>query len=169
MYKRKISDAEQKYSDDKMTKLNILIVDDDDDARESLKYMIQEEGHNVVDLDEGMKCVNRCSENKFDVIFMDYHIKDLDGELSGTDVTQMVKEYFNNDSWIYAYTGDSTEKAIKKFKENNMKGVFIKPITQLLMRDFMKIFTNDRNDTQALSKLAMKSKNFIHFGKNKKN
>src|SRR5680860_1589995 len=105
MYKTEITDPELKYNDTKKT-LKILIVDDDLNSRESLRDIIKTQGHDVTTLDEGMKCVNRCSQNDFDIIFMDYHINDLDGELNGMDIAQMVKEYFDINVIIYAYTGD---------------------------------------------------------------
>lgn len=167
MYKVKTSDPEKKYNESP-NKLKILIVDDDDNARVSLKDIIKIRGHDVVTLDEGMKCVNRCSTDKFDIIFMDYHINDIDrdiGVLNGTDVTDMVHECFNVDSMVYAYTGDRTQDAVKHFKQSNMQGAFIKPVDPILMIEFMKIVETDRNDQGKLSKLAIKSKNFIYFVK----
>jgi CheY-like chemotaxis protein len=166
MYKAKISDPTQRYNDS-IKKLNILIVDDDENSRESLRDMIKNRGHNVTTLDEGMKCVNRCSENKFDMIFMDYHINDIDGdvgELDGTDVTRMVRECFNINSVVYAYTGDNTSKAVKEFKINNMKGAFIKPVEPSLIAEFLKIVEKNIDDQIKLQKLAIKRKNFMYFG-----
>jgi CheY-like chemotaxis protein len=167
MYKTKISDPNQKYKTI-IKKLNILIVDDDENSRDSLKDMILARGHNVTTLDEGMKCVNRCFENKFDIIFMDYHINDLDGELDGTDIIKMVKECFDVESVIYAYTGDNTTKAINNFKNSNMKGAFIKPIEPSTINEFFVIVEKEIDDSSQLSKLAMKNKNFLYFGKKKK-
>ncbi len=168
MYKATISDPDQRYNDS-INSLRILIVDDDENARESLKDMIKTRGHHsITTLDEGMKCVNRCYENTFDIIFMDYHINDIDneiGELDGMDVTRMVRECFNVNSVIYAYTGDSTSSAIREFKNNHMKGAFIKPVEQSLVSEFLKITEKNIDDTVQLSKLAMKRKNFLYFGK----
>ena len=115
-----------------------------------------------------MKCVNRCSENIFDIIFMDYHINDIDGEigdLSGIDVTLMVREFFNNNSIVYAYTGDNTADAINDFKGNNMKGAFIKPVDPMLIDEFLQIVEKNIDDCAQLRKLAIKKKNFMYFSK----
>jgi CheY-like chemotaxis protein len=169
MYKTKISDPDQKYIHS-VKKLKILIVDDEDNSRNSLRDLIDSRGHLVTTLDEGMKCVNRCSEIKFDIIFMDYHINDPNGELDGTDVVRMVRECFDNNSIIYAYTGDSTVKAINDFKKNNLKGALIKPVEPSLINEFFMIIENDTNldDTVQLSKLAIKRKNFMYFGRKRK-
>ena len=146
-------------------------MDDDENSRESLRDIIKLRGHECVVLDEGMKCVNRCSETKFDIIFMDYHINELDaetqGELDGTDVIKIIRECF--DIWIqvYAYTGDCTEKALNDFK-HNMNGAFIKPIDPQLINDFFKIIENNPTNTTELKKLALKRKNFKYFGQKQK-
>lgn len=172
MYKTIVTDPDNKCIPEQR-KLNILIVDDDENSRESLKDIITGRGHNVQALDEGMKCVNRCSECTFDMIFMDYHINELEGdmnnELYGTDVTQMVRECFDIDTIIYAYTGDNSMNAVNDFKKNNMKGAFIKPVTPGLMNEFFTIVEKNMDDVTQLSKLSLKRKNFMYFGKKAKN
>ena len=167
MYKTKISDPEQKCKIAKK-RYNILIVDDDENSRQSSADLIKARGHIVTTIDEGMKCVNRCSENKFDIIFMDYHINDLDGELDGNDVIRMVRECFEIDSVIYAYTGDNTKEAIESFKKNNLKGALIKPVDVTLIKDFFSIIETDLNDSSSLAKMAIKNKNFLFFQKKDK-
>jgi len=165
MYKTNVSDPNQRYRDS-IKKLNFLIVDDDQSSRESLRDMLKTRGHNVTTLDEGMKCVNRCSYHKYDVIFMDYHMDDLGdglGEIDGATVTGMVRECFDIKCSIYAYTGDNSTYAIKQFKENNMKGVFVKPVAPSLITEFLKIIEKNLEDQTQLSKLSMKRKNFMFF------
>jgi CheY-like chemotaxis protein len=145
-------------------KLNILIVDDDENSRESLRYILNSYGHNITTLDEGMKCVNRCAHIKFDLIFMDYHINDLDGDIKGSDVTQMVKECFDTTVPIYAYTGDNSTDAINDMKKNDMKGVFIKPVDHNLIYNFLQINNKYKNNNLYLPRLARKNKNFMYFG-----
>ena len=151
-------------------KLNILIVDDDKNSRESLRDMLVIKGHNITTLDEGMKCINRCSDNHFDLIFMDYHINELDseiGDLTGTDIIRLLKDCYNQDSCsvIYAYTGDNSVQAIKDFKDTEISGIFIKPVNMNLLNDFLKIIDNNINDHSNLRKLAIKNKNFMYFKK----
>jgi len=163
-YKTKVSDPEKKYKNGHCI-LNILIVDDDDSARESLREMIEIRGHKVTTLDEGMKCVNRCYNTYFDIIFMDYHINDLDGKINGIDITKMVRECFDTDSIVYAYTGDNTTKAINNFKKNNIKGAFIKPVEPSLINEFLSIVEQNIDNTLLLSRLSIKKKNFMYFNK----
>lgn len=168
MYITKIADPKKRYKNNNK-KLNILIVDDDANSRDSLKDIIKVRGHHVVTLDEGLKCVNRCSENIFDMIFMDYHIGDLDGDLVGTDVIRMVRECFDVDTIIYAYTGDDSIDAINNFKKNNMKGAFIKPVDASIINEFFSIIEKNMDDISQLSKLSLKKKNFKYFNKKQNN
>lgn len=144
-------------------RLKILIVDDDDNARNSLKDLIELRGHKVITLDEGMKCVNRCSENTFDIIFMDYHIGDLDGDIHGTDIVGMIRDCFGINCPIYAYTGDNSNEVISNIKSQNMKGAFIKPVSSELINDFFNIIEKNINDNKQLKKMSIKEKNFIYF------
>lgn len=184
MYKTEVSGPNH-FCKNQSKKLKILIVDDDDDARESLKDMIVSRGHDVTTLDEGMKCVNRCSNNTYDIIFMDYHINDLmledkesnvdhnidsdadpdTNSIDGTDIIKMIRECFNIESIIYAYTGDNSKKAITDFKNNNVKGALIKPVDPYLINDFFSIIEKNIDDKHNLTKLAIKKKNFMYFQK----
>lgn len=158
---------EQKYNI-LSNKINILIVDDDQLSRDSLRDILQLRGHNITTIDEGMKCINRCSENKYDIIFMDYHMDILGndlGEVDGAAITKLIKECFNIKSSIYAYTGDNSKTALDTFKQNNMKGAFIKPVEPELMLEFIKLVENKADNNNQLLKLSMKKKNFIYFKK----
>lgn len=164
----KVFDQAQQYKEINK-KLNILVVDDEKDSRESITDIIKLRGHNVISLDEGMKCVNRCHKNKYDLILMDYHINDIDGsigELTGADIIRTLRECFDIDSKIYAYTGDNTNKTIDDLKSANFNGALIKPINPKIIGEFLKILetTNNQNDIgKTLRNLSIKSKNFIYF------
>lgn len=108
----------------KKRKLNILIVDDDINSLNLFKEILELRGHNAVILDEGMKCISKCMINTYDIIFLDYHI----GDINGVELTDCLRDVLHNKSIIFAYTGDNSKEAINKFKNIGMKGVIIKPI-----------------------------------------
>lgn len=112
------------YSYIKKNKLNILIVDDDKNASELFKEILELRGHNVITLDEGVKCISKCMYNSFDIIFLDYHIGDIDG----VELADCLKDVLKTQSQIYAYTGDNNPITINKFKTIGMNGAFIKPL-----------------------------------------
>lgn len=156
-------DSSQKYVK-QYKKINALIVDDDDDSRNALKNIISLHC-NVITIDDGLKCINRCSEVAFDVIFLDFHINDMLSNLDGADICKLIQECFNiKNTLIFAYTGDNSLFAITKFKNANMQGAFIKPVSHKLMANFLFIVENETVDKNSLFKrLALKNKNFIYF------
>jgi PleD family two-component response regulator len=123
---------EQSYINNKK-KLDILIVDDDIDSSELFKEYLSLRGHNVFSLDEGVKCISKCMKNKYDIIFLDYHIGDIDG----VELADCLKDVLKTKSLIYAYTGDNSPEAIKKFKEIGMNGAIIKPINLKIINNYI--------------------------------
>ena len=122
------------YSYSHKKKLNILIVDDDTKSSELFKEILELNGYNVNTLDEGMKCISRCMKDKYDIIFLDYHIGDIDG----ADLADCLKDVLKTKSLIYAYTGDSNPDIIKKCQDIGMNGALIKPININLINNIMK-------------------------------
>jgi two-component system sensor histidine kinase TorS len=122
------------YSYSHKKKLNILIVDDDTQSSELFKEILELNGYNVNTLDEGMKCISRCMKDKYDIIFLDYHIGDIDG----ADLADCLKDVLKIKSLIYAYTGDSNPDIIKKCQDIGMNGALIKPININIINNIMK-------------------------------
>jgi CheY-like chemotaxis protein len=108
----------------KSNKLDILIVDDDEISAELFKEYLSIRGHNVISLNEGVKCITKCMKNKFDIIFLDYHI----GDINGVELADCLKDVLKIKSKIYAYTGDNNPEVIKKINDIGMDGIIIKPI-----------------------------------------
>lgn len=134
---------------------NILIVDDDENIANNLKILLNSRGHNVTAVYDGIKCISRCNdtETHYDIVFLDYHMHDIDG-LQVADIVRCDKKK----TIIFAYTGDSSEKALENFKNVGMNGVIIKPIIvssiDMLMNKLENSVILDKN---AISFLARKS------------
>ena len=150
----------------KKLKLNILIVDDDTNASELFKEILEMRGHNVVTLNEGVRCIANMHHrpNLYDIIFLDYHIGDIDG----VDLTDFIKDIFKSEALIFAYTGDNSTSAVKKFKQTGMNGALIKPIDCRLINKIMNIIESENDkkliNTEFLTKLyKIKDKSLICF------
>ena len=130
-------------------KLNILIVDDDDVASELFKELLELRGHNVVTLNEGVRCISNVQTNNYDLIFLDYHIGDIDG----VDLADFIKDIFKSNALIFAYTGDNSVDAVTKFKETGMDGALIKPIDGDLINKIMTLLeTTNKINTETINK-----------------
>ena len=150
----------------KRLKLNILIVDDDENASELFKEILELRGHNVITLNEGVRCISNIQNHNYDIIFLDYHIGDIDG----VDLADFIKDIFKSNALIFAYTGDNSSSAVTKFKETGMDGASIKPIDYSLINKIMvqieninKINTKNINK-EIINKLGLiKDKSLICF------
>jgi CheY-like chemotaxis protein len=163
---KKVSDSASTFNDF-ISGIKVLIVDDDKNSGESLRDIIKYRGHDVTLLDEGMKFVNRMNEEKFDIIFMDYHTNDfpesdklneynkysnsndsdksnkIQENITGTYVTKLARECYNFETPVYAYTGDNSTEVIEDFKNSNFKGIFVKPVDSSLINTFFEIIEKD--------------------------
>ena len=128
------------YLYQKKRKLNILIVDDDINSLNLFKEILEMRGHNVMTSDEGMKCISKCMNNTYDIIFLDYHI----GDINGVELTDCLKDVLHNKSTIFAYTGDNSKDAIDKFKNIGMNGAIIKPIDINIIDKIIEQFESDK-------------------------
>lgn len=138
---------------------NILVVDDDINIANNLKTLLNFRGHNVIVVDDGMRCIAKCQDTDihYDIVFMDYHMEGLDG----AKVAQYVKADENKKTIIFAYTGDNSEKALLDFKTVGMNGAIIKPVDinciDMLMNKLENSCTLDRNAIKIILRKSSKS------------
>lgn len=109
----------------------ILIVDDDEFIAETFSEILKIRGHDVTTVCDAMSCIGKCENNKFDLIFMDFHLKDDSSkydETNGAETTDLLKSVCSVNSIVFAITGDDSKTALSKFKEVGMDGALIKPL-----------------------------------------
>ena len=144
--------AEQKNNRRKT--FSILIVDDDIMNGNNLKTILSKRGHNVSFVDDGPECIIASQENMYDMMFIDYHMKGIDG----AQVADIVK---NNKTILFAYTGDNSKKALEDFKNVGMNGVLIKPFDMdaidMLMNKMETATIINKNDINLLSRKSGRS------------
>lgn len=112
---------------------NILIVDDDETIGETFGEILRQRGHSVSVATEGVSCINKCQNYQYDIIFMDFHMDNL----NGVDATDMLKNVCHTTSSIFALTGDDSKQAIEQFKQIGMNGALIKPLDIDVINKFM--------------------------------
>lgn len=57
----------------------ILIADDEEDAREIIRFNLQKEGYKVIEAEDGEQCVKKAKNKKPDLILIDIMMPKLDG------------------------------------------------------------------------------------------
>lgn len=139
----------------------ILIVDDDTNTAESFGEILQERGHNITVANESVSCIGKCQNHHYDIIFMDFHLNDIDG----VDTTDLIKNIYCNKSLIFAFTGDDSHCALSKFKNIGMDGAIIKPLNIDLINKFMNTLELrhdiDKHVIKNIKDLKMKKQLFI--------
>lgn len=139
----------------------ILIVDDDQMLAESFAEILKIRGHNITVANEGVSCVSKCQNSEYDIIFMDFHMDDI----NGVDVTDVIKNVCRNNSIIFAFTGDDSQMALTKFKNIGMDGAIIKPFDidtiNKLMNSLELRTTIDKRVINAIKELKTRKDLFI--------
>jgi len=58
----------------------ILVVEDEDDSREALRVILEEQGQKVEDVENGLKALELLAERTYDLIFTDLRMPGMGGE-----------------------------------------------------------------------------------------
>jgi CheY-like chemotaxis protein len=62
-----------------MKKAKILVVDDEQIARENLEHILKKEGYDVVSVDSGIQALKKLANTDFDLVLTDLKMKQVDG------------------------------------------------------------------------------------------
>ncbi len=79
-----------------MKKLDILVVEDGQSQRETLRDFLIKEGHTVAEAENGNKAIQNVLKGHFDMILLDYKMPGMDG-------MQVLKEVKKNKMILATY------------------------------------------------------------------
>ncbi len=113
--------------------INILIVDDVYFNIYALKLCLDKMGHHTEVAMSGMEAIERCSEKKFDLVFMDIHMPGMDGPETVKRIREMFEFYKNVP--ISAITADDPDMAIETSINSGMFYTILKPFTVEQLED----------------------------------
>lgn len=105
-----------------MTKLRILVVDDDEDFAVNLTSALDLFGHRVRWVSTGGEAIDAWRESSFDIGFMDVGLPDR----TGVDSFLKIRS-FRPQARIVLMTGGCDEALLDQARENGAVGVLIKP------------------------------------------
>lgn len=130
------------YCKQEITKqqFKILVVDDDIHIAETFGEILKNRGHSVTIVTEGIECINKCQNTSYDIIFIDFHLKNDKyeyDETNGAEITDLLKTVCSVNCIVFAITGDDSVTAIKKFKTVGMDGALIKPFDIRVINNLM--------------------------------
>lgn len=108
--------------------LNILIVDDNQINLHLAKSILENWSIQISSATNGLEAVTLCNEMKFDLIFMDLHMPEMDG----IDATLSIrsKSQLNSETAILALTANAMPEEKEKIRKSGMNDILIKPVTE---------------------------------------
>jgi len=104
-------------------KFNILLVDDEQDIRESLAYLLESEGYNVYTGSNGVEAENIVKEKDIHFAILDYILKDS----TGVQVAKVLHKINENIKFMF-FSGYSDVSNIENELGFSICEVFLKPI-----------------------------------------
>ena len=130
--------------------LDVLIVDDNDLARDTLASMARANGWNVQSVDSGeaaIECLSQAREHgrRFDAVFMDWHMPGLDGWESARRLRAApLREAMDLLIMVTAHGRELMES--RNFSEKNLlDGYLIKPVTGSMLADALETARAERD------------------------
>lgn len=103
--------------------IKILVVDDDNNLRETLSDLLEMEGYRVYQAKDGTECIEAVSAEFFHVILMDFN---LPGE-TGLDLIKKIRT-FNSETQIIMVTAHASLSAMMKAMQESVYDFLIKPV-----------------------------------------
>lgn len=107
--------------------MNIIIVDDEEQIRDSLSILLKKQGHKVDIAETGNEAVLLCEINEYDLLITDIIMPDMDGvEL----IIQIKKDYPEMNIIVMSGGGNfgGTENYLQIAKGLGVNKIFNKPV-----------------------------------------
>lgn len=120
--------------------LKILAVDDDDINRMILKEMLEREGATVLEASNGEQAIEKCFQEKPDIVLMDIRMPKMDG----LEATKKIREVFSSkEVKVVALTASAFEEDKKRILETGVDEYLRKPFEREdLLRVIYRLISN---------------------------
>jgi two-component system, chemotaxis family, chemotaxis protein CheY len=117
-----------------MSKLRVLVVDDDNLMRELLKAILREEGYRVVgDAKDGQAALAACDKLTPDLVCLDVNMPGM----SGIDILKTLRRQHTN-TRVVMITGDSSLTTVREAVSHGAAGYIIKPFSSARVADALR-------------------------------
>jgi CheY-like chemotaxis protein len=105
--------------------LKILVVDDDELGRRLMRVILTHEGHQVEVAANGREALELVKSNKFDIVFMDLHMPEMDGIEASRQIRAWEKD--NSHTFIVALTASYLPEVGQVLFDAGMDNYISKP------------------------------------------
>jgi CheY-like chemotaxis protein len=110
---------------DKRVPLKILVVDDDELNRRLMRVILTHEGHDVEAASDGREALEAIKHKRFDIVFMDLHMPDMNGIEASREIRAWEKE--DSHTFIVALTASYLPEVGKILFDAGMDNYISKP------------------------------------------
>jgi two-component system response regulator PilR (NtrC family) len=147
----------------------VLVVDDDAGVRELLEIMLTREGYSVVSEGDGVKGLNRCKKERFDLVLTDLKMPKMDGleflksvkELSpGTQVI-LITAYATGETAVRAMKEGAYDYVEKDFDVDDLKRLIREALETKGQKDQEAPFQRDADDAVHFGGMIAKNKDML--------
>jgi DNA-binding NtrC family response regulator len=111
---------------------SLLIVDDDDDMRNTLKELFHLKGYDVGVACDGFKAIEMCEKKSFDVVLLDFVMEEMDG----METLKRIKA-IRSETSFFMMTAYLREGLQEMARENDVIRIFNKPFD---IDDMLQVF-----------------------------
>ncbi|MEZ9321878.1 MULTISPECIES: response regulator [unclassified Vibrio] len=107
------------------TKRTIMVVDDNESLRRFTAMLLEKQGFDVVQKEDGQQALDALDTDEIDLILMDIEMPIMDGVEASRRIRSADKEYSSVP--IIAHTGDSSPVTLEKMESSGMSDFIVKP------------------------------------------
>ena len=117
---------DQPLESQKRLSLKILVADDDALGRRLMEVILTHEGHQVDMAANGLEALDAVKQKKFDIVFMDLHMPDMDG----MEASRQIRAWENGDShtFIVALSASYLPEIGQALFDSGMDNYISKPL-----------------------------------------
>ena len=128
--------------------MRILIADDMPMNRQLLRHILEAAGHTITAAPDGTQAIEACRLQKFDLIFMDIEMPDIDG----TVVTQTLRRQcpHNQRTPVVAVTGHVGFNQLAEFREAGIDDCLHKPLSRSALLEMVSRWRHRKSDASAI-------------------
>lgn len=110
---------------DGLNKRTIMVVDDNESLRKFTSILLEKQGFEVIQKEDGQQALNALDNNEIDLILMDIEMPVMDGVETSRRIRSANKAYSTIP--IIAHTGDSSSITLDKIGSSGMSDFIVKP------------------------------------------
>ncbi|WP_455292250.1 response regulator [Vibrio parahaemolyticus] len=110
---------------DKSIKRTIMVVDDNESLRKFTAMLLEKQGFEVVQKEDGLQALDTLEKENIDLILMDIEMPIMDGVEASRRIRNSEKPYATVP--IIAHTGDSSPVTLDKIGSSGMSDFIVKP------------------------------------------